>query len=47
MVLGGEEGLQHEICVDGGRLDKVSQFNYLGYVLNESCKDDLECCRSK
>ena len=30
MVLGGEEGLECEICVDGARLEQVSEFKYLG-----------------
>ena len=29
MVLGGEEGLEWEVCVDGMRLDHVSEFKYL------------------
>ena len=32
MVLGGEEGLECEVSVDGIRLEHVSVFNYLGYV---------------
>ena len=30
MVLGGEEGLEYEVCVDWIRLEHVSEFNYLG-----------------
>ena len=26
MVLGGEEGLEREICVDGAQLEQVSDF---------------------
>ena len=35
MVLGGEEGLGCEVCVDGIRLEHVSEFKYLGCVLDE------------
>ena len=42
MVLGGEEGLQSEIRVDWERLEKVSEFKYLGYVLDESGTDIAE-----
>ena len=34
MVLGGEKGLEFEVCVDGICLDHVSEFKYLGCVLN-------------
>ena len=30
VVLGGEEGLECEVCVDGMRLEHVSEFKYLG-----------------
>ena len=30
MVLGGEEGLECEVCIDGIRLERVSEFKYLG-----------------
>ena len=36
MVLGGEEGLECEVCVDGISLEHVSEFKYLGFVLDES-----------
>ena len=36
MVLNGEEGLEREVRVDMMRLDHVSKFKYLGYVLDES-----------
>ena len=36
IVLGGEERLEHEVCVDGIRSEHVSEFKYLGYVLDES-----------
>ena len=28
MVLGGEEGLEDEICVDGMQLEHMSEFKY-------------------
>ena len=31
-VLGGEEGLECEVCVDGMRLEHVMEFKYLGSV---------------
>ena len=39
MVLGGEEGLECEVCVDGMHLEHVSEFKYLGCVLGESGTD--------
>ena len=45
MVLGGEEGLECEVCVDGIRLEHVSEFKYLGCVLDESGIDEGECSR--
>ena len=36
VLLGGEEGLKCDVCVDGTRLEHVSQFKYLGCVLDES-----------
>ena len=45
IVLGGEEGLECEICVDGIRLENVSEFKYLGYVSDESSTDEAECNR--
>ena len=36
MVLVGEEGLECEIYVEWIRLEHVSEFKYLGYVLDES-----------
>ena len=32
MMLGGEERLEHEVCVEGMRLEHVSEFKYLGCV---------------
>ena len=31
MLLGGEKGLECEICVDVIHLEHVSEFKYLGY----------------
>ena len=43
MVLNGEERLECEVYVDGIRLEYVSEFKYLGCVLDES--DGVECRR--
>ena len=40
MVLGEEEGLEYEVCVDGICLEHFSEFKYSGCVLDES-----ECSR--
>ena len=40
MVLGGEEGLECEVWVDGMRVEHVSEFKYLGCVLDESSADE-------
>ena len=45
MVLGGEEELECEVCVDGICLEDVSEFKYLGCVLDESGTDKAECNR--
>ena len=45
MVLSGEEGLECEVHVDGIRLDHVSEFKFLGCVLDESGTDGAECSR--
>ena len=45
MMLGGEKGLECEVCVDGIRLEHVSEFKYLGCVLDESGTDEAECSR--
>ena len=37
IVLVGEEGLEYEIRGDGERLEQVSEFKYLGCVLNLGC----------
>ena len=35
LVLNGEEGLECEVHVDGARLEHVSEFKYLVYVLDK------------
>ena len=45
MVLGGEEGMEREVYVDGMRLSLASEFKYLGCVLDESDTDEAECRR--
>ena len=45
MSLGGEEGLVCEILVEGTRLEHVSEFKYLGCVLDELFTDEVECYR--
>ena len=45
MVLGGEEGLECEVCVNGIYLEHVLEFKYLGCVLDESGTDETECSR--
>ena len=44
MVLNGKEGLECEVCADGIRLQHVSEFKYLGCVLDESGMN-VECSR--
>ena len=45
MGLGGEEGLECEVCIDGIRVENVSEFKYLGCVLDESGNDEAGCSR--
>ena len=45
IVLGGKEGLECEVCVDGTKLDHASEIKYLGCVLDESGTDEAECLR--
>ena len=45
MLLVGEEGLDCEVCVNGIRLEHVSEFKYFGYVLDESDTDEAMCSR--
>ena len=35
MVLNGEEREEFEVCVNGIRLERLSEFKYLGRVLDE------------
>ena len=42
-MLCGKEGLECEVCVDGIRLEHISEFKYLGYVLDKSGTDEAEC----
>ena len=37
--------MECEVCVDGIRLEHVSEFKYLGCVLNESGIDEAECSK--
>ena len=45
MVLGGEEGLECEVCLDRIHLEHVSEFKYLGCVFDESGTDEAEIRR--
>ena len=45
MILNGGEGLECEVHVDGIRFEHVSEFKYLGCVLDESGTDGAECSR--
>ena len=45
IILNGEEGLECEVHVDGIRLEHVSEFKYLGCVLDKSGIDGAECSR--
>ena len=47
MVLNGEEGLECEVHVDGICLEHVSEFKYLGCVLDKSGTDGAECSRKR
>ena len=45
MVLNGEEGLECEVYVDGIHLEHVSEFKYLGCVLDKSGTYGAKCRR--
>ena len=45
MVLGREEWVECEVCVDGTRSEDVSEFKYLGRVLDESGTGETEDSR--
>src|SRR5678815_3157944 len=40
-----EDSPQCEVMLDGEQLEQVSEFKYLGYMLDEKGKDDAECSR--
>ena len=40
-----QKGLDYEVHVDGIRLEHVSEFKYLRYVLDKSGTDGTECDR--
>src|SRR5678815_5124408 len=40
-----EDSPQCEVMLDGEQLKQVSEFKYLGYVLDEKGTDDAECSR--
>ena len=44
MVLNGEDRLECEVHVDRILLEHISEFKYLGCVLDESGIDGAECC---
>ena len=46
MMLNGEEELGSEVHIDGICLEHVSEFKYLGCILDESHTDEAECSRS-
>ena len=45
MILDREEGLECEVYVDGIRLEHVSEFKYLGCVLEGEGTDEAECSK--
>ena len=45
MVLNEEEGLECEVHIYGICLEHISEFKYLGYVLDEAGTDRAECSR--
>ena len=45
MVLNGEEGLECEVHIDGICLEHASEWNYMGFVLDESGTDGAESIR--
>ena len=45
IVLNGKEGLECEVHIYGICFKCVSEFQYLGYVLDESGTDGAECSR--
>ena len=47
VMLGGEEVMECEVCIDRVRLEHILEFKYLGCVLDESGTDadEAECSR--
>ena len=45
IVLNGEEGLKCNIHINGICLEHVSEFKYLGCILDKSGTDEVECSR--
>ena len=45
MVLGGEEGVEYEVCVNLMRFEHLLEYKYFGCVLNESGINEVECSR--
>ena len=45
LLLNGEKGLECKLYVDGIRLENVSEFIYLGCVLDESSRGESKGCR--
>ena len=45
MVLNGEDKLECDVHVDGMRLEHLSDFAYLGCVLDELNADNTDCHR--
>ena len=46
MIMNGEEILESEVHADGMHLEHVSEFRYLGCVLDKSGTDGPECSRN-
>ena len=46
MVLGGKEGLECEVYINGIRLEHASNFKYLGCILDKSGTYGAECSRN-
>ena len=45
ILVGGEEELECEVCVNRIRLEDVSEFKYLECILDESGRNEAECSR--
>ena len=44
-MLGWEEGLECEVCINLIHLEHILEFKYLGCVLDDSGTDEAECSR--